>query len=469
MNSPRAIVLIQSDQHRADCLGCYGHPIVKTPNLDRIAARGARFENAYTPTPICVPARSTLETGQWPVQHGSLCNYDSELANPIEPTVSTWAKDLSAAGWSLDYVGRWHVHPQYSPTDYGYDSFISDHDYHAWREKQGHPPMPQVPSPDPEVGFFGEIDAEIPTDQSQLNWLADQAISRIDKRLKSESPFLIRLDCLQPHLPCRPSQEFADQYDPATIPPWGSFDDDLSKKPYMQGQQLRTWDIESMSWEDWQPVVARYFAEITEMDAAIGRVYDHLETSGILDNTLFIYTSDHGDLCGGHRMLDKHYVMYDDVVRVPLIVSWPNSIESGNTVNDFVSTGIDIPATLRSIAGAKTPQESAALPLLPALQAEGKRSQRTDIYSSYNGNQFGLCSQRMVRDERWKYVFNATWEDELYDLENDPHEKCNLAQLPKYAQALSKLRIRLLDWLEKTNDPLKNYWLEPTLRENRKR
>ena len=201
------------------------------------------------------------------------------------------------------------------------------------------------------------------------------------------------------------------------------------------------------------------------MDAQIGRVLAALDDLALADNTLVVYTTDHGDLCGAHGMVDKHFVMYDELVRVPLIARWPGRIEPGSECDSFVSHAIDLATTFCEAAGAAVPSTFRGQSLLPLMFGADDNG-RQDILSVYHGNQFGLFSQRMVRDRRWKYVWNATAEDELYDLGQDPHELTNRAVDPLCAGELSRLRHRLIDWMQQTHDPLCNEWILTQLRED---
>ena len=280
------------------------------------------------------------------------------------------------------------------------------------------------------------------------------------------SPFFIRWDSSEPHLPNIVPEPYASLYPPEAIAPWPSFPDPLSGKPYMQAQQRRTWGVDAWSWEDWAPVVARYLGEISLLDAQIGRVLDGLERLGLAENTLVVYSTDHGDLCGGHGMVDKHYVMYDDVVHVPLIARWPGRIAAGSTCDAFVSHSIDLASTFCDAAGVRIPSTFRGQSLLP-LFAGSQENGREDIFSVYHGNQFGLYSQRMVRDRRWKVVWNATAEDELYDLETDPGEVNNRATDRACADELARLRRRVVAWMEATRDPLLNGWTRAQLLEGR--
>lgn len=147
----------------------------------------------------------------------------------------------------------------------------------------------------------------------------------MEKAATSEQPFFIRWNPSELHLPNIVPEPYFSMYPPETIPPWPSYPDPLVGKPYAQAQQLRTWKLEDWDWNKWAGLVSRYLGEISLLDNQIGRVLAKLEEMNVADNTLVIYTTDHGDMCGGHGMIDKHFVMYDDVVHVPLIMRWPDA------------------------------------------------------------------------------------------------------------------------------------------------
>jgi len=470
------ILFIHSDQHRFDCVGVNGHPLIRTPNLDRMAAEGVNFTQAYTPVPVCTPARTSLMNGQWPTEHLCIANWRSEAPRPGLEGLPTFSQTLNEHGYFLGYIGKWHVHPTKGALDYGFHEYIAEEgpfkgmlrfgfderlpeeglSYKAWRREQGIPPRPR------ENGWLGETDPYITPEQSRLAWGADQTIRMLERRAQSDTPFFIRWDPSEPHLPNVVSEPYASMYPPAQIPPWPSFGDPLTGKPYIQAQQRRTWRVDGWTWEDWAPIVGRYLGEISLLDAQIGRLLDALDRLGLAENTLVIYSTDHGDLCGGHGMMDKHFVMYDDVTRVPLIARWPARIPPGRQCDAFVSSAIDLAATFCDVAGAPIPETFSGQSLAPLLAGE-RENGRPDILSMYHGNVFGLYSQRMVRDRRWKYVWNATAEDELYDLESDPGEIHNRATDPTCAGELARLRRRLVEWMEETHDLLLNPWTRDQL------
>jgi arylsulfatase A-like enzyme len=457
------ILFIFSDQHRFDCVGVNGHPLVQTPNLDRLAAEGVNFTQAYCPSPICTPSRLSLLHGQWPTQHLGIANSEAEAPRPPDPGLPTFSQVLHDAGYFTGYVGKWHAYPKQSPLDFGFDRFHHYDEYLTWRQARG------IPLLDEQNWYFGELDPHIDADHSRLAWGAETTLALIAECAQAGHKFFIRYDPTEPHLPNQvPEPYFSQLYSPHTIRPWPSFPDPLVNKPYIQAQMRRTWKVDSWTWEEhWAPIVSRYLGEITLMDRQIGRILDGLEALGLAENMLVIYSSDHGDLCGAHGMIDKHYVMYDDVVRVPLIMRWPGVISPGANCDAFVSHSLDLASTLCDAAGIASPSSFRGQSLLPLARGQSTTT-RQDIFTMYFGNQFGLYSQRMVRDRRWKYIWNPTAQDELYDLELDPGELHNLASQPEARETLAQLRKRLVEWMRETDDLLLNDWTERQLLEGLK-
>lgn len=445
------ILLIHSDQHRYDSVGCNGHPLVQTPNLDRLAAEGVNFEHAFTPSPICSPARGSLITGMWPTQHGCINIPNTESYRPMHSGLATTFELLHEAGYAVKYVGKFHKETAGPPTEYGVDEFISEGRYGAWRKGEGKEPKPRT------NGWFGEVDPHIAPEQSRLAWGADHAIRMIEESVAEDKPFFVRWDPSEPHLPCVVPEPYASMYPPDSISPWPSFGDALEDKPYVQQLQKRRWDIDGWDWNDWAPVVGRYLGEISLLDAQVGRLLETLDHMGLAEDTLVIYTTDHGDFCGGHGMMDKHFSGYDDIMRVPLIMRFPGRIGAGQTCRHFVSHSIDAASTICAAAGIETPDQFAGQDLT-ALANEEIEDARTDIFSMYQGCQMGLWSTRMLRDRRYKLVYHATAQSEFYDLETDPGEHHNLIRDAEIRPHLDRLKTRLVQWMEEIEDPLLNPW-----------
>lgn len=218
-----------------------------------------------------------------------------------------------------------------------------------------------------------------------------------------------------------------------------------------------------MEWDQWKPVVTRYYAIISQMDDAIGRVLHALYESGQWENTLVIVTADHGGMCGSHRMLDKHYVLYDDVVHVPLLMAWPGRISSGMRRRELVCHALDLGPTLLELTGGE-PVETDGRSLVPLLFGEKPKDWRREVVATYNGQQFGLYTQRMLRTPEWKYIWNTTDVDELYDMTQDKGELHNLIYEQQHQERIQYFRKRLLEILEREGDGLvKTQWMRDQL------
>lgn len=448
------ILLLHSDQHRFDCVGANGHTFLKTPNLDKLAAEGVNFSHAFTPTPICSPERASLLTGLWPTQHGCMSIPSAENYRPADGSLPTFSRCLKETGYRLGYVCKFHEEIVGLPTDHGFDDYIPEYKYWDDRKEKG---IECVPWDQGISMWYGAVDPYITPEQSKLAWGADHVMRLMGEYATGDSPFFLRWDPSEPHLANIVPEPYASMYPPESIPAWPSFGDKLENKPYIQEQQRRTWGVDGWTWEQWAPVVGRYLGEVSLIDAQVGRILAELDRLGLSENTLVIYTTDHGDMCGGHGMMDKHFVMYEDVVRVPLIMRWPGVMPAGEVCDDFVSSAIDLASTFCDAAGVEVPAGFMGRSLRSS-GSEASADAPQDILSMYHGCQLGLYSQRMVRDRRWKYVYNCTAEDELYDLETDPAELKNLASDPQFGAELSRLRARLIVWMEQVQDPLPNAW-----------
>ena len=523
MNNPVAaarpnILLIICDQLRYDCVGSSGARPVSTPHMDSIARGGVRFTNAFTPQPLCCPARQSLLTSRRPERDGFLWNHDIALKTlSMAPGERLWPRRLSEAGYRMAYVGKWHESERHSPLEFGYDIYDSDDDYRAFREGA-------YGAAKFERGIEGEIDP-VPLEGAHTHWLARRACARLEELAGANAstgtnagtganagagantgsaggaaadscagagaatnasaamgasatcggaaggaPWHLRVDFTEPHPPVRPSVEFARMYDADDIPPWDGFYDDFADKPYIQKQMVYTWGLENYDWKRWSSVVARYYATVSQLDDAVGKILDTLERSGCAGNTLVVLTPDHGDMCGAHRMIDKHNVMYDDIVHVPLLMRWPDRLPAGMAADAFVQNTLDIGPTLLEAAGLAAGGENPdglicdGRSLFPLFGGGAPADWRDCAVSTYNGQQFGLYTQRMIRDREWKYVWNTADTDELYNLREDPGELKNRVRDARCAETLKSMRRRLHDVLVREGDGLlKHYWLRDQL------
>jgi len=455
------LLVIVTDQHRYDCIGAAGLLPVATPNIDGLARRGVRFAQAYTTIPVCCPARQAMLHGQRPETYGALWNFSGCFpVASLNPHQYTWSKDLQEMGYRSAWIGKWHESQHHSPADFGFDTFIAESDYRRFREAE-------FPGVRRAHSWLGGTDP-VPLSSASTHWLADRAADALVSLATAERPWHVRLSFPEPHPPYFPSPPFDRMYDPEEVPRWTSFDDTFRDKPYIQRQQLLNWSQEAYTWREWAPAVARYYGYVSQIDDAVGRLLGALERSGQRENTVVVFTSDHGDMCGSHRMMDKHYVMYDDVVRVPLIVAGPGLTAEGLVRCEPVYGGLDIGPTVAELCGLESPQWTGRS-LLPLLHEAGPVEWRDGVVTTYNGQQFGLYTQRMLRTGRWKYVWNTTDRDELYDMEDDPHELDNRAGGSTHVRVLAELRKQLHHVLSTEGDPLvANPWLRHQLLDSAK-
>ncbi len=457
------ILLIHSDQHRYDCIAAHGQRKIITPHLDLLARKGTSFSRAYSTIPICTPARASLLTGAWPTTHGSFSIPTSELNRPARSELPTIFQLLKRSGYRTAWVGKYHNELECDEPSLadGVDEFVPLWHYNKFCEDN------QIPQCSGNHGLFGDVNTTQAAGQTSLAWQADQAIRLLDEAnttLGSDGQsFFVRWDIPEPHIPCRPAAHFADLYDPDDIPPWPSFPDSLEGKPGILQRQRNIWGTNGWNWEQWAPLVRLYYGAITEMDHHIGRVLDHLEAIGRTKDTLVIYSTDHGDFMGGHGLFDKHFCFYDDIARIPLIIQAPNLIPESSICDAFASGSIDIAHTILTAAGIHAPESFIGHDLV-AMAANGERP-RDVAYAQYFGTESGAYSCRMIRDERYKFVYHPVGDiHEFYDLERDPGELVNLIDATNHESELKRLKIQLWDEMHACGDPLANAWTEIELK-----
>lgn len=456
------ILMITVDQQRYDCIGFSKSYPVKTPNLDQLASEGTWFSNAYAHLPVCGPARQSFMNGRRPEAIGCLWNFNNGLKVPaLEPSEYAWPRELKKREFRSAYIGKWGVHPEHSPIMYGYDHYVDERDYEPF-QKEHYPEVHFVNS------YFGENNP-IPVEDSKTHWTAKKATDLIEEFSKTSEPWHIRVNFSEPHLPCRPSKPFSDMYSPDEIPMWDNFNESFENKPYIQKQQLYSWGIENYTWDDWAPIVARYYGIISQLDDAIGKILSTLDQMAISEDTIVIYTSDHGDLCGAHRMMDKHYVLYEDVIKVPLIIRWKKGIQGNSFCSRFVYNFLDLPPTILEWLKMDIPDFFQGRSLVALLDGKDVTDWRNYLVSTYNGQQFGLYTQRMIRNKQWKYIWNTTDVDELYDLVEDPSELVNRIYDDGNSLIVKELREALYWQLNHDQDGLvDNEWMRLQLLGGRK-
>ncbi|MEM7775313.1 MAG: sulfatase-like hydrolase/transferase [Pseudomonadota bacterium] len=455
MNQRPNILMVVTDQQRRDTVGAYGSTICRTPHVDSLARDGIRFDAAFTPTGLCSPVRCSLLTGVYPHEHRVLTNVGLHpVRAELSPEEDRLSQGLKATGYRLGYVGKWHVSRR-EPPAFGYEHYTSLGDFESWRNA-ARQPLHEAFS-DYTVQR-AETDPA-PPEFSRPWFLAGRAIETIDALSDGDEPFFVRLDFHGPHFPNVVPEPYASMYDPAAIPPWPNHADTLDGKPAVQRIKQKHWRTENLPWSEWARLISMYFGEITLIDAAVGRVLGHLASNGLADDTLVIFTSDHGDTIGAHGICNKDYTMYEEIYLVPLILRWPGVIASGSSTNAYVHHFIDIFATLLTVAGAAVPEPCHGRSLLPILEGRGTPEDwPQSAFCEFHGSHMGLYSMRLLTTDDYAYIYHTNDIDELYDRRADPWQMSNLVDDPARADALADLKREMIAWMASTNDHLHNEW-----------
>jgi arylsulfatase A-like enzyme len=474
-NQPKNVLVIMSDQQRWDSLGCCGAALARTPVLDDLAARGVRFTQAFTTSTVCSPARASFFTGLYPHQHKVVAN-----GSDLDLSLPNLAGALLHQGYRLGYTGKWHIDDTYGPTHFGFEandwlgyshpaggiilrSFANSckypvNHYVEYLKERGL----DLPTMEETVYFPANDHFEIycrqtgPVEASFEHYVAEEAIDLIDTFARRQrvdgQPFFVWANFWGPHDPYLLPEPYFSMFsaDDVTLSP--SMTETWQNKPWVQRAMSENyWGVEDMDEAIWREAVAKYAGYCALLDWETGRIVAKLEAEGLLDDTIIVYTSDHGSMVGHHKLIDKGPYPYDDIQRIPLIVAGPGVAE-GHVCDEFVYLH-DLTPTVLDWAGAEPFPCANAQSLVPALQGSSLTAPRDDVYMTRHHHPYAY-EQRWVRTERYKYCFNAFDIDELYDLAIDPDEMVNRIDDPDYALVKAELVERMWAHIVAQKDPI---------------
>jgi arylsulfatase A-like enzyme len=465
------LLFIQTDQQRRDAMSCMGSRFVHTPNMDRLAHEGVRFTNAVTPCPICVPARASILTGLPIHSTGCILNPDAKIDGMCDD-IPSFDSVLTDAGYTAEYYGKWHAPASLMSC---YSRTLTSADYRAYLERHGYSPAvkdadnPFISSvsghlydPDPtdhavrvaETGH-GHNRAEpgleygrdtMPPEMSLSAMTANESIKALT-RLK-DGPFSITCSFLFPHDPVIVPRPFCDMVPESDMIASATLDDRRNNTQY----EKFTWQIDDVEREYMRLIMARYYAATLEVDHHVGRLLDALDTLGLTDDTLVIFTSDHGEMLGDHGLICK-FVHYRESVGVPLLMRMPGRISAGGTVVTPACL-TDLYATITDYLGVE-PSEQHGASLRTLVDGTDSESDRT-VFSQFEHWNV------MAQSRKLKYIWSNKPDevDMLFDLENDPQEVTNLLgtnpDRARHMDAATMMKQRLADWMEQTEHP----WLD---------
>jgi uncharacterized sulfatase len=429
------IIFLYTDDQAQWALGAYGNADIKTPNLDRLAQRGAIFKSAFTITPVCSPSRAALMTSRLPSELG-IADWIDPRNEPdlgLAPEAITWPELLKGFGYATMLAGKWHLgtRDEFHPTRQGFDVFF------GFRDGSNRPIDPQL-----EVGGrVQELKGSLP----ELLVDAGMKFAEINR----SRPFLLSIHFRAPHTPYAPVPE----QDSA---PYRGLDPAIPNTPGLPCERVKQ-------------IHREYYASVSSVDRNIGRLLAKIDQLGLTSKTVVIFTSDHGYMIGQHGLWHKGNAvwlidgktgarpnMFDDAIRVPLLICWPGVIAPGTTITHVVSN-LDLFPTILELAGLGVPANLSirGRSLVPLLRGQVRGWDDT-LFGQYDMHHSAIARMRMVRTPDWKLIrhFEPGGKNELYHLAGDPEELRNLAdsEQPEHRSQCKALSRRLDEWMRAVGD-----------------
>ena len=505
MAAPPNILLLTSDQQHWSTLGSL-NPRIQTPALDRLCAEGTQFPRAYCPNPTCSPTRASLITGQYPSRHGCWA-----IGVKLPEEVPTIGDEFAAMGYGTSLIGKAHFQPLAStPTsssvecqpllrdlDYwreftgdwygfqhvetarmhGHESHAGQH-YAIWMEEQGlanwqeyfqrWPPDPHDKYP---KHYLDSGDTwDLPERFHHSHWVGERTCDRIQRYAADGRPFFLWSSFFDPHPPYMVPEPWASMYDPRDMEIGHLQEDELRHMPRhhrltQQGApDFTDWDepggrgihgfhSHRHDEDSLRHSMALYYGMVSLMDANIGQILDTLDRCGLTENTLVVFSSDHGHFLGHHGLVAKGPFHYEDLIRVPLIVRQPGTVPAGQT-SPALQSLVDLPQTFLAAAGAEVPSIMQGVDQWSTWQ--GQEECARDWALVENRHNPTTVHLRTLVTSRYKLtLYRGTAEGELFDLEQDPGETCNLFHDPAHAETLVRLMHRFLQAeMERESSPM---------------
>lgn len=486
------VVFIMSDQHQKMAVGCYGCSVRTisgksvTPNIDFLAANGIIYTNAYTPAPLGAPARASLTTGCYPSHHTALRHKynghgSGESRFPgILPNLPCFAELFRKAGYSTASIGKMHVHGELKDVnDLGYDyvdlrfyteypgCHYSDRANGDWnRRYREMDPYRKKTYKEIDGEKYSDVDSSVTVKDNHNNvkyletlvekdfqmfdyLVAEESIKFIEKCVDENRPFFINVGFEKPHEPYTTTRKYMDLYNPEDMPlpeTWNQFNED-GPFPFLMNWLPQKHGNKMMA----KNTMAGYYACVSSMDDQLGKVIEACKRLGIYDNTIFVYTTDHGENMYQHGLLQKH-CMFESAVGVPMIISYPKTLSKGIISDNLVST-LDLLPTILKLSDIDVPSTFDGISLINDSAVDENRYVYSEFYEA--GQQYKMFPEekmvpmKMCRWKNYKYIYTHGFIDQLYDLNVDPKEQQNLAISPssEISKIIEQLKFRALaDW-----------------------
>ena len=429
------ILFIMSDDHASHAIGAYGSQINRTPNIDRLAREGMRFDNCFCTNSICAPSRAVILTGKYSHRNGVIdngCRFDGDQ--------QTLPKLLQRAGYQTAIVGKWHL--KTPPTGFHYSNILPGQgEYH-------NPVLIENGVRKRHTGYVTDLITDV-----AIQWLRDCPRGK---------PFFMMLHHKAPHANWEPDEKHAEMYEDADIPEPLTFNDTYQgRTDQIKNHRLhvgpKQWELhfkrfgplaENMSEQEtkewvYQVYIKNYLRCIASVDDNVGRVLDYLDEAGLRDDTIVIYTSDQGFFLGDHGLYDKRF-MYEQSLRMPLLLRYPKKIMP-NSASDKIVLNLDLAPTLLDYAGVAVPADVQGRSFRAIAHGRTPRDWRKTMYYRFYESAFGIGPHEGVRTRRYKLIHflygDQGWE--FYDLEKDPDEMMNLYGHPESRELVDTLKTEL--------------------------
>ena len=454
------MLVIMADQHKPGALGVAGDKVARTPNLDAFARTATQFDNCYCANPVCTPSRASMLTGLYTHNHRAFNN-----GTPWPFEHRTLAHMFSGAGYMSGLIGKMHF---VDAQTHGFDYHIDFDEWYQflgpktklYADELGHPNsgsgLPQIDDfwrdfGDPWKGVREKDDrqgavslgrvSKIPEEDMFDSFVARESIRFL--RQHGQRPFFLVTSFLKPHDPFMPSQRFADMFRPEDMKlpaTWGKVDLNTVPKEIRAAIERNGPTPEVDDPEMAKRHIAYYYANLAQMDDNAGKVLRALRELNLENDTVVIYTSDHGEMLGEHKLWQK-FVFYESSVRIPLLVRVPG-LPAGQRSNTIVSN-VDLSPTLAELAGLHAPNKPDGASYVADLRTPEK-TRDTTVFSEYNlGNP---RAKYMIRRGEWKYNYYTHDIAELFNLREDPDEMHNLALAPQYKAKVEELKAQIFGW-----------------------
>ncbi len=460
------IIVFMTDQQNATTIA--PESPVKTPNLDEFYKNSVRFTDSYCPSPHCCPSRASFFTGLYPSQHGVWHNVevDNAISRGVFENIKMFPQELQKNGYNTYFSGKWHVSAYEGPEDRGFTNVLREFISNYGRMEREYTPK----NNDWDKVYTGKVKLSKKDSQNAFGKIlregypeythfstednpfgdtdtVDLACNVIHK-YNSDEPFFIYVGTVGPHDPYNPPEEFLNMYNIEDIKLPDNFSDNLEDRPNLY---KRTQERLDLTEDEHREALRRYYAFCSYEDYLFGKVLHSVKEKNILDDTIIIYLTDHGDYMGAHKLWAKGLPCFKEAYNICCVVG--GGTISGNRVDNHLISLTDFAPTILEIADIKTDIPFAGKSLVPLIynSIDSETLWRDEIHTQTNGNEiYGI--QRAVWNKKYKYVFNSFDYDELYDLENDPGEMINLAKKTEYSNVVREMCIRMWKFAYKVKD-----------------